>query len=90
MADQLTASVSPEAMKLYEADLAAVRRAVARVHQDRLPGQPRGPGRGPCAYGQASQDALFPRLGRALPFKAFRMLPDRLRDRIVRRAIGLP
>ena len=25
-----------------------------------------------------------------LPFKIFRMVPDRLRDRFVRRAIGLP
>jgi NAD(P)-dependent dehydrogenase (short-subunit alcohol dehydrogenase family) len=89
-AEQMVAGVLPESMKLYEADLAAVRLAVAQATKTALPVE---------RVVQAVVHALTAKRPKTryflgwrvrVQFKALRMLPDRLRDRIVRRAIGLP
>jgi NAD(P)-dependent dehydrogenase (short-subunit alcohol dehydrogenase family) len=90
LADQIVAGLAPEAMQLYEADLAAVRRSVAESIRTASPVD---------RVVRAVVHALTARRPKTryylgwdvrLPFKIFRMVPDRLRDQIVRRAMGLP
>ncbi len=90
LADKMAEGVAPEAMKLYEADLVAVRRAVAEATRTASPVD---------RVVWAVVHALTARRPRTryflgwrvrLPFKIFRMVPDHLRDRVVRRAMGLP
>ena len=90
VAEQMAAGVSPEAMKLYETDLAAVRRSVAQSAKTASPVDRVVQAVVHALTARRPKTRYFLGWGVRLPFKAFRMLPDRLRDRIVRRAVGLP
>jgi NAD(P)-dependent dehydrogenase (short-subunit alcohol dehydrogenase family) len=89
-ADRLANDIAPELLSLYEADLAAVRRASAQWA--------RGAESVECVV-RAVLHALSARRpktryaigwGAWLPLKSMKLLPDRLRDWIVRKSIGLP
>ena len=90
LAEQIAAGVAPETMKLYEADLAAVRRAVAQATRTASPVDRVVRAVVHALTARRPKTRYFLGWGVRLPFKMFRMVPDRLRDRIVRRAIGLP
>jgi NAD(P)-dependent dehydrogenase (short-subunit alcohol dehydrogenase family) len=90
LAAQMAESVSPAAMKLYEADLAAVRRAVAQTTKTAAPVDRVVRAVVHALTARRPKTRYFLGWGVRLPFKIFRIVPDRLRDRIVRRAIGLP
>jgi NAD(P)-dependent dehydrogenase (short-subunit alcohol dehydrogenase family) len=88
-ADQLSKTVAPEILSLYEADLAALRRAVERFARSASPVD---------RVVQAVVHALMARRPKTryflgwhvrLPFKGMKMLNDRVRDWIVRKLLGL-
>jgi NAD(P)-dependent dehydrogenase (short-subunit alcohol dehydrogenase family) len=90
VADQITAGVPPEPLALYQDDLDAFRRGVERFSADALPVE---------RVVQAVVHALTaprPKIRYfitwmvRLSFKGFKMLPDRFRDWLIRRQIGLP
>lgn len=87
--DLLADAVPPERLALYEDDLAAMRAAVGGLVSRAVPVE---------RVVRAVVKALTDRRPRTryyvtwesrLSFKGFRMLPDRLRDWLVRRALGL-
>jgi NAD(P)-dependent dehydrogenase (short-subunit alcohol dehydrogenase family) len=90
LAEQMAEGVSAEAMKLYEADLAAVRRAVAESTRTASSVDRVVRAVVHALTARRPKTRYFLGWGVRLPFKIFRMVPDRLRDQIVRRAMGLP
>ncbi len=89
-ADQLEAETASEGLTLYEADLAAVRKAGRLLAEGALPVE---------RVVRAVIHALTARrpktrypvgLQTFLLFRAFKWVPDRLWDRFVRRSMGLP
>ena len=88
-ADQLQSATAPEAVALYEADLAAVRNAVRQLSAGASPVE---------SVVRAVVHALTARrpktrypvgLQTHLLFRAVKWVPDRLWDRIVRASMGL-
>jgi NAD(P)-dependent dehydrogenase (short-subunit alcohol dehydrogenase family) len=88
--EQLAADIDPAAMSLYDADLAAIRKLVDRSIRTASPVSRvvkavvhALTARRPKAHYYLGWDVWF-------CFKAMKLLPDRFRDRLVRRLIGLP
>ena len=88
-ADQLSKTVAPEILSLYEADLAALRQAVERFARRASPVD---------RVVRAVVQALTARRPKTryflgwhvrLPFKGMKMLNDRVRDWLVRKQLGL-
>jgi NAD(P)-dependent dehydrogenase (short-subunit alcohol dehydrogenase family) len=88
--EQLAADVDPAATSLYDADLAAIRKLVDRSIRIASPVSRvvkavvhALTARRPKAHYYLGWDVWF-------CFKAMKLLPDRFRDRLVRRLVGLP
>jgi NAD(P)-dependent dehydrogenase (short-subunit alcohol dehydrogenase family) len=88
-ADQLADRISPELLALYESDL-----AIMRETQARLAGSASSVDRVVCAVVHAltakrPKTRYFLGWHARLPHKGMKMLPDRVRDWIVRKLVGL-
>jgi len=89
LADRMSADIAPEALSLYQSDLEAMRRSTARSARGAAPVE---------RVVRAVVHALTARRPKThyylgwdvrVCFKGLKMLSDRLRDRIVRKATGL-
>jgi NAD(P)-dependent dehydrogenase (short-subunit alcohol dehydrogenase family) len=89
-ADQMAANVPPAAMALYQADLDAFRRGVERFSANALPVERVVRAVVHALTAPRPKIRYFLTWMVRLSFKAFKMLPDRLRDWLIRRQIGLP
>jgi NAD(P)-dependent dehydrogenase (short-subunit alcohol dehydrogenase family) len=89
-ADQLAAHVPPEAMALYQADLEIFRRGVERFAAGALPVERVVRAVVHALTAPRPKIRYFITWMVRLSFKAFKMLPDRLRDWFIRREIRLP
>jgi NAD(P)-dependent dehydrogenase (short-subunit alcohol dehydrogenase family) len=90
MADEMSEHAAPEILSLYEADLNAVRAAVAQAARTAAPVQSVVRAVVHALSAKRPKTHYFLGWRVRLPFKGMKMLSDRLRDWIVRRSIGLP
>ena len=88
-AEQL-AKTSPEVLSLYEADVAAMRQAMARFVRAAAPVDRVVRAVVHALTAKRPKTRYFLGWRVRMPFKCLRMLPDRVRDWIVRRLVGLP
>lgn len=87
-ADDLAENVSPEVMSLYEADLAVLRNAVAKLASRALPVDRVVRAVIHALTSRRPKTRYFVGRGVRSTFKGNRLLPDRLRDWIVRKVVG--
>jgi len=89
-ADEASGQINADAVALYEADLDALRRVTQKIADNAMPVE---------KVLRAVRHALYARRPRTrypvgtearLTYRFLRFLPDRLRDRVIRRGIGLP
>lgn len=88
-AERLAEHVPPEGLDLYDADLNAVRKAVDRLAAEAMP-----VGRVVRAVVHAltakrPKTRYYLTWRSRLAFRAFKLVPDRIRDRVIRRGLGL-
>jgi len=89
-ADALTKEASAQELELYEADLDAMRRLTDQLAQSAMPAE-RVARKVVHALTARRPKTRYPvGIEARWAMRAVRWLPDRLRDRIVRRSIGLP
>ena len=88
-ADQLAQHVPPEALKLYEADLAAMRATTRRLALGAMPVQKIVRAVLHALTAKRPRTRYYINLQTQLLFGPFKLLPDRLRDWFIRRSIGL-
>jgi NAD(P)-dependent dehydrogenase (short-subunit alcohol dehydrogenase family) len=88
-ADELSQHVPPEALKLYEADLAAMRATTRRLASGAMPVQRVVRAVLHALTAKRPRTRYYINLQTRLIFGPFKLLPDRLRDWLVRRGIGL-
>ena len=87
--DQLAKEVAPELLSLYETDLAAMRQAVARLARTASPVDRVVRAVVHALTAKRPKTHYFLGWQVRLSFKGMKMLPDRIRDWIVRKQIGL-
>jgi NAD(P)-dependent dehydrogenase (short-subunit alcohol dehydrogenase family) len=88
-ADQLSEQVPPEILALYEADLTAMRRMVDRFAQTAMPVERVVGAVLHALTAKRPKTRYFLDWPARISFRGMRMLNDRLRDWIVRKAMGL-
>jgi NAD(P)-dependent dehydrogenase (short-subunit alcohol dehydrogenase family) len=89
-ADQLAKDVPPELLGLYDADLATMRRMTARLVGTASPVERVVRAVVHALTAERPKTRYFLGWHARLPFKGMKMLPDRLRDWLVRKVAGLP
>jgi NAD(P)-dependent dehydrogenase (short-subunit alcohol dehydrogenase family) len=89
LADQMSKDVEPTVLSLYEADLAAMRRAVVQTAQGAAPVERVVRAVIHALLAPRPKTRYFLGLRARMPFKILKMVPDRFRDWIIRKAIGL-
>jgi NAD(P)-dependent dehydrogenase (short-subunit alcohol dehydrogenase family) len=89
-ADQLAEEVSPEALALYDADLDAMRAATRRLADAAMPVEKVVRAVVHALTARRPKTRYYMNLQTLLIFSPFRLVPDRIRDWLIRRGIGLP
>ena len=89
LADEMSGQVPPAVLSLYEEELAAFRRAVADAAQQAAPVETVVRAVVHALTAPRPKTRYYLGWSVRLPFKGMKMLPDRVRDWIVRKAIGL-
>lgn len=87
--DLLAAQVSPDRLALYEADLAAMRETVEDLTARSMPVERVALAVVAALTARRPRTRYYITWESRLSFKGLRMLPDRFRDWLVRRALGL-
>jgi NAD(P)-dependent dehydrogenase (short-subunit alcohol dehydrogenase family) len=90
MADTLAGEVAPEGLQLYAEELEVVRRSVERIAETALPVETVVRAVIHALTAPRPRVRYFGTWSTRLAFKGMKVLPERLRDWIVRRAMGLP
>lgn len=88
-AEQVADRVSSQALELYEADLDAVREATYRLAAGGMPVEKVVRAVVRALTAKRPKTRYYVTLESRLAFGVFRLVPDRIRDRIVQRGLGL-
>ena len=89
-AEQMARDTSPELLALYETDLAVMRRMAEQMAETASPVERMVRAVVHALTARRPKTHYFLGWNAQLPFKGMKLLPDGLRDWIVRKAIGLP
>jgi NAD(P)-dependent dehydrogenase (short-subunit alcohol dehydrogenase family) len=89
-ADQLAEDVPPDALKLYDADLTAMRAATRRLAEGAMPVEKVVRAVLHALTARRPKTRYYITLQTRLMFRPFKIVPDRIRDWLIRRGIGLP
>ncbi len=88
--DRLAQDVSPEALELYDADLTAMRAATRRLADGAMPVEKVVRAVLHALSARRPKTRYYITLQTRLVFRPFKLVPDRIRDWLIRRGIGLP
>jgi NAD(P)-dependent dehydrogenase (short-subunit alcohol dehydrogenase family) len=89
-AEQMANDVSPEALELYDADLAAMRVATHRLADGAIPVAKVVRAVLHALTARCPKTRYYITLQTRLIFRPFKLVPDRIRDWFIRRGLGLP
>ena len=89
MGDRMSQDIEPAALALYEPDLKAMREAVARSVRRAAPVERVVRAVVHALTAQRPKTRYFIGLQARMPFGILKIVPDRLRDWLIRKAIGL-
>ncbi len=89
LAERLAQSASPQSLELYAEDAEIVRRAMEKLAEKALPAQHVADDVVHALTARHPKIRYFGTWATRLCFKALRMLPDRVRDRILLKGMGL-
>ena len=88
--DLLARDVSPEALELYDADLTAMRAATRRLAAGAMPVEKVVRAVLHALSAKHPKTRYYINLQTRLVFRPFKLVPDRIRDWLIRRGMGLP